>query len=434
MTVKYCIVGTGSRGIGMFAKDLVSEYADVAQLVALCDANLGRLEYARAVLGQHIPIFTDFDQMMNAIECDTVIVTTKDATHHEFILKALQYGRDVITEKPMTIDDEKVRAILQAERETGKRVRVSFNYRYAPYKTKVKELLMQGIVGQVHSVEFRWYLDTVHGADYFRRWHRQKRNSGGLLVHKATHHFDLINWWLGEEPIDVFAVGSRQFYRSERKPGHSERCRTCELGHSCEFYLDVSEGEYRSLYLDHEAHDGYYRDQCVFSDDTDIEDTMSVLARYPNDIQLTYALTAATPFEGWQVAFNGSKGRLEAFEPEYFISEEDQSDFSLRRDEKVRTPVDWRFAKPWQKESLTSHEIRFYPLFGGVQTFEVPLGQGGHGGGDRLLKDHLFRDATTDPLGHQAGSRAGAMSVLLGVAANRSIAERRMVSISELLD
>lgn len=417
----------------MFARDLVSEYADVAQLVGLCDANIGRLEYAQAILGQRIPIFTDFDEMMKTVACDTVIVTTKDSTHHEFIVKALRSGRDVITEKPMTIDDEKVRAILEAERETGKRVRVSFNYRYAPYKTKVKELLMQGIVGQVHSVEFRWYLDTVHGADYFRRWHRQKRNSGGLLVHKATHHFDLINWWLGEEPIDVFAFGSRQFYRPERKPGHGVRCQACELGHNCEFYLDLSRGEYRTLYLDQEAHDGYFRDQCVFSDDTDIEDTVSVLARYPNHIQLTYALTAATPFEGWQVAFNGSKGRLEAFEPEFFITEGNQSDFASREGKSVRMPVDWRWANPGQKESLTSLQIRFYPLFGGVQTFELPLGNGGHGGGDRLLKDHLFRDSTADPLGHQAGSRAGAMSVLLGVAANRSIAQGRLVSISELL-
>ena len=49
-------------------------------------------------------------------------------------------------------------------------------------------------------MHFEWALDTVHGADYFRRWHREKKNSGGLLVHKSSHHFDLVNWWLGDVP------------------------------------------------------------------------------------------------------------------------------------------------------------------------------------------------------------------------------------------
>jgi predicted dehydrogenase len=63
-----------------------------------------------------------------------------------------------------------------------------------PLASKVRELMMQGIVGRPLSVSFSWMLDTSHGADYFRRWHREKDKSGGLLVHKATHHFDIINW------------------------------------------------------------------------------------------------------------------------------------------------------------------------------------------------------------------------------------------------
>jgi predicted dehydrogenase len=61
-------------------------------------------------------------------------------------------------------------------------------------------------------VHFEWVLDTVHGADYFRRWHREKANSGGLLVHKASHHFDLVNWWIGDVPATVYARGALRFY------------------------------------------------------------------------------------------------------------------------------------------------------------------------------------------------------------------------------
>lgn len=433
MLKNYCIVGLGSRGLSMFAADILEHYADVAQLTGLCDINPGRVQYAQRVLGENIPGFTDFDAMLDSVDCDIVIVTTKDATHDDFIVRSMQRGKDVISEKPMTTDEKKCQRILRTEKETGRSLRVTFNYRYAPYKTEIKRLLSQGIVGDIHSVEFRWFLDTVHGADYFRRWHARKETSGGLLVHKATHHFDLINWWLGLDPVEVAAMGSRQFYLSARQPNHGERCATCKVTDACEFYLELSrDKELKSLYQDQEGYDGYFRDGCVFSDHIDIEDTMSALIRYPNQVQVTYALTAATPFEGWQVAFNGSKGRLEAFEPESFVVADDMTEFAHRSS--GRKTTDWRRASNDHDTPLEQLEVRFYPLFGGVQTFPVPHVTAGHGGGDRRLRDDLFREVQSDPLGHIAGSKAGAMSILVGVAANRSIATGQFVKIADLFD
>ncbi|MCL4520609.1 MAG: Gfo/Idh/MocA family oxidoreductase [Firmicutes bacterium] len=431
----YCIVGAGSRGLSMFAEDLVGHYQDVARLTAIADINPGRVNHALQVLGSGVKGFTDFDEMLDTAPCDVVIVTTKDATHDEFIVKAMSRGKDVISEKPMTTDAAKCRSILAAERETGRNLRVTFNYRYAPYKTEVKRLLQEGIVGDVQSVEFRWFLDTVHGADYFRRWHSQKKNSGGLLVHKATHHFDLINWWLDLEPQEVVAMGARQYYLPSRMPGHGKRCSECHLTQSCEFYLDLdADPKLRALYRENEHFDQYYRDGCVFSEDIDIEDTMSVLIRYPKNIQVTYGLTAATAFEGWQVAFNGSLGRLEAFEPECFVAKTEARNFKERSRSSVRRAVDWRQATAEDAPDVQNLAVKFYPLFGGVKTFEVTHQSQGHGGGDRRLKDHLFRGVKEDPMGHAAGSRAGAMSILVGVAANQSMAERRLVRIEDLLN
>ena len=433
MVRDYCIVGLGSRGLRMFAKDLLANYRDVARLTGICDINPGRLSYAGKELGADIPPFVDFAGMLGAVSCDTVIVATKDAAHHEYIIAALEAGKDVITEKPMTIDGPKCRAILDAEERTGRRVTVTFNYRYAPYKTAVKQLLRDGVVGDIHSVEFRWFLDTVHGADYFRRWHRHKQDSGGLFVHKASHHFDLVNWWLDLEPQDVFAMGGRHFYTADRMTGRGERCSDCMARSDCPFYFDISHGRMKALYADNEHHDGYHRDQCVFSGSTDIEDTMSALVRYERGVQLTYALTAYAPFEGWKVAFNGSKGRLEAFEPEYFVSVENQTAFQQRQSPELRRPVDWTSGDALAGRDVESLQIKFYPVFGGAQTWAVPVQTGGHGGGDRLLKDHLFRPDAPDRYGHRAGSRAGALAVLVGAAANVSMDEGRLVHISEFM-
>ena len=146
---------------------------------------------------------------------DYVIVTTIDRAHHKYIIRAMELGCDVISEKPMTMDADKCQAILDAIKRTGKSLRVTFNYRYAPHNSIPRQLIMDGVIGDVKQVHFEWLLNTKHGADYFRRWHREKRNSGGLLVHKSTHHFDLVNFWLGTKPKQVFCYGDLMFYGRE---------------------------------------------------------------------------------------------------------------------------------------------------------------------------------------------------------------------------
>lgn len=196
---------------------------------------------------------------------DVVIIATTDRYHHEYIIKALEAGCDAITEKPMTIDAEKCNAILEAEKKSNKKVIVTFNLRCVPFSTKIKELIKNGIIGEILSINFEWMLDTVHGADYFRRWHRNMKISGGLLVHKATHHFDIINWFIEQEPISINALGTLKFYGPTRDE-RSERCLTCNHKKECEYYIDITQGEFKKLYYECEDIDGYYRDKCVFSE------------------------------------------------------------------------------------------------------------------------------------------------------------------------
>jgi predicted dehydrogenase len=401
---RYVIAGASSRALGMYAKPLVEDFADSAKLAGIYDPNAVRARYVSEQCGG-IPTFADFDTMLRATRPDTVIVLTMDRYHHEYIIRALEAGCDAITEKPMTIDDAKVRAILAAEKRTGRTVTVTFNYRYAPYVTRVKELLRQGAVGPLFSVDFEWLLDTRHGADYFRRWHRRLENSGGLFVHKATHHFDLINWWVEDEPERVYAQGALRFYgptRAER----GERCLDCHYAARCEFYVDYrADPTLNALYFRAEGEDGYYRDRCVFSDQIDIYDTMSASVRYKSGVQLTYSLNAHVPYEGWRCTINGRDGRLEAEE--------------------------------WHSGTgalAPSQVITVYNRRGERLTYDIPKATGSHSGGDSLLLQRLFSGRPLpDPLGHAANSWAGAMSVLIGVAANRSVATGEAVRIGDLL-
>ncbi len=248
---------------------------------------------------------------------DTIIVTTIDRTHHTYIIRAMEMGCDVISEKPMTVDESKCQEILDAINRTGRKLRVTFNYRYAPHNTKIRELIMNDTIGKVTSVHFEWMLNNKHGADYFRRWHRDKRNSGGLLVHKSTHHFDLVNFWLGARPRTVYAMGDLMFYGRENaeKRGVTEfyqRAHGSEAAAKDPFALHMKDNEnLKAMYLDAEHEDGYQRDQSVFGDGISIEDTMGVMVRYDSQAILTYSLNAYLPVEGYNISFNGTKGRME---------------------------------------------------------------------------------------------------------------------------
>ncbi len=420
---RYAQVGVGSRSM-MYTEALLQEFTETSELVALCDTNQGRLQLrAKLAHERGVEVKTyladDFERMISETRPDVVIVTTKDCAHDEYICRAMELGCDVITEKPMTTDAEKCQRIIDTQRKTGRKCRVTFNYRYSPPRTQIKELLMSGVIGEVLSVDFHWLLDTHHGADYYRRWHRNKANSGGLMVHKATHHFDLINWWLSAVPVEVFASGSKKFYTPQTADRYGltqrgERCHGCPESGRCPFYLDIGQGKLKEMYLENESYDGYYRDRCVFSPEIDIEDTMNVLVNYSNGVKMSYSLNTFMPWEGYLVSFNGSRGRLEQVAQEtVYISGDGTVPGELKR------------------EGTT---IKVYPHFS--PAYQVPLqrARGGHGGGDSPLLHDLF-DAVPEPDRYlrAADQRGGAYSILTGVAANRSMASGQLVKIEDLV-
>ena len=209
---RYVLLGTGNR-CEMYLHAMLGDHSDAAELVALADTNPGRAEYYQDVIeqtyGESVASF-DPAQLAGFIKqhsVDRVVITTPDFTHAELICTALEAGADVVVEKPLTVDAASTRRIAQAVEATGREVIVTFNYRYSPRNTALKKAIDDGLVGEVTSIDFTWMLDTVHGADYFRRWHRIKENSGGLLIHKSSHHFDLVNWWLSDSPQRIFAAG-----------------------------------------------------------------------------------------------------------------------------------------------------------------------------------------------------------------------------------
>ncbi len=428
------VVGLGARA-RMFTQALSGPYADRIDLVGFCDVNTHRMAVHNAWLAADhpgrppVPAYTagEFESMLRVERVDLVVVCSVDRTHDDYIVRALEAGCEVVTEKPMTTDADRARRILDAQRRTGREVRVAFNYRYNPAHSAVRELIAAGEIGEVGSVHFEWLLDLRHGADYFRRWHRDKAASGGLMVHKATHHFDLVNWWLGTRPETVYAQGGLFFYGDEA--GHRRglarpyaRAHGSPAAQDDPFAVHLADSpELTALYLDAEREDGYHRDQNVFGPGVTIEDDMAVLVRYASGATLSYHLTAYAPWEGYRVSFNGSEGRLELLVEESAWTRPGArttgGNPALHGDAPGRTQLlSRRFWEP-------PREVKM----GGT-------GEGGHGGGDvRMLAD-LFGERAADPLGRAADATDGARSLVTGLAANRSFVTGEAVRVREVLD
>lgn len=384
------------------------------------------MDYANRLLEekykyQAVPTYKahEFDRMIEETKPDTVIVTSIDRTHHRYIIRAMELGCDVISEKPMTVDEEKCQEILEAIERTGKKLRVTFNYRYAPHNTKIRELIMDGAIGEVLSVNFEWLLNTQHGADYFRRWHRDKRNSGGLLVHKSTHHFDLMNFWLGSRPDTVYAMGDLRFYGRENaeKRGVTEfyqRAHGSSAAENDPFALHLKDNEQlKQMYLDTEHEDGYLRDQSVFGDNISIEDTMTVMVKYKNKTIMNYSLNAYLPWEGFIVVFNGTKGRMEVkvVEQSYVNAGGNKEDEGALKDKRITV----------------------FPQFAAPYEVEIEEGVGGHGGGDPVMLRDIFERPLEDRFNRAASHVDGALSIMTGIAANRSIATGLPVKVDQLI-
>ena len=432
---RYALVGAGGRA-DMFVKAITETYPDYAELVGLCDLSQTRMDWYNQQLAERLnfeplPSYhaEQYEEMVTETRADTIIVTTMDSTHHIYITKAMALGCDVICEKPMTIDAEKAQTIFNAVEKTGRALRVTFNYRYAPISTKVRQLIMDGVIGRPTSVHFEWVLDTQHGADYFRRWHREKDKSGGLLVHKATHHFDLINWWVDSYPYQVFAMGDLFFYGRENAAARGEHYNYQRYTGEAEakddpFALNLNDRDsYRGLYLEAESESGYLRDRNVFGDNITIEDTMSVTARYRNGVLLTYSLHAYSPWEGYRIAINGTKGRLEV-ELVESVGQHYRSGEAPPIEQVAQI-----------KEQFGRKRIRVFPMFGVPYDADIPEASGGgHGGADPVMLEQIFHpNPPDDPFNRAASHLDGAASILLGISANRSIETGRPVKVEELL-
>ena len=411
-TRKVVIAGTGGRAISSFIKPLSTEFGDDVKVVGLYDINPARIKAAQELSELDIPAFDSFETMLETTGADSVVVCSTDATHAEYVTKALDKGLDVFSEKPLCTTFEQVQAIRKSAENSSGTGMVTHNMRYSANEAMMKKMIQDGKLGKILHIQFAEYLDRYHGADYFRRWHRKKENSGGLLLQKSSHHFDLMNWMADSKPIRITGLGKLAFYGKNGEK-HGERCSNCEHADTCELYADVfSKKDMVTLYKNAEHEDGYFRDACVFGPEIDITDTINSSITYENGIEASYSLIAYASYEGMDVYVEGTKGRLDLHtrhNTSWAVGHKEAGNNagSLANDGENEDDLD---------------TLKFYTPDGKMQNMTQTKAEGGHGGSDPALRKMLFGpEVIPDPLGQKAALEEGIQAVLVGIATNKSV-------------
>jgi len=386
--VNFGLIGVGNRGVYGYLKTLKEYFPEEARFIALSDSNERRLKKVSEELGGNFRFFSNYKEMLSLPEIDAVVITTPDFTHEEITIDALQAGKHVICEKPLAITAKGCNRVIQASIRAKKILQLGLVLRYSPFYQKLKKLIEKKTIGEVKIISMLDYYSG--GKTYFRRWNRFKKNTGGLLIHKGCHAFDILNWLVDSSPERVASFGGLDVFKSD--PQKPLRCRDCKEKYTC----------HGSAFLDSKSVEkakkmGYSDfDLCLWNSEKDTHDNDTVIIEYKNKVRVNYTECLFPVRSTRYYSIIGDKGEIEA--------------------------------------DSTSNQIRVYSLSSqDVVTYNIGPSISGHGGGDKILLDDFFNCLREgkEPL---ANGEAGKLSVLIGLAAEKSIEEKRIIRISEIED
>lgn len=391
--IKVGIVGTGDRGTS-FVK-VIQEKIPEMKVEAIVDTNPVRME---AVIKHHnyppCQKFYSVDDLLDAKIVDIVFVTTPDWTHADILCRCLEKGYHVFCDKPLAISHQQIQQILEAAQKNKKMQFMGFNMRYKPSFIKMKEIISKD--REIGNILSGWSYSGYEGSGYFRRWHKFREKSGGLIVHKGCHILDIINWMVDSYPVEVYATGGQKVFGGEKKwPG----CHECEETETCPYARKLSEDQMKLLediYIKAASIDGYTRNYCVFAP-ASVPDHYLVQIEYASGVRVIFEEI----FYGtglFYMGFAGDKGEIVtgSFIPDSIV---------------VR------------KKFGEQKELRYQAK---SETKEF------HGGADVTMMKDLVNSIQT---GKQVlpGFKEGARSAIIGIAAMVSIDQHRPVKIEELL-
>lgn len=223
-----------------------------------------------------IHFYETAEEMLDQEELDGVLVGTNCNTHTHFAKMVMERNLPLFLEKPVAISREELEVLKECDRKPHAPVVVSFPLRVTKLITEVKKILDADVIGKVDHVQA--FNDVSYGFVYFHDWYRDESVAHGLFLQKATHDVDVISYLVGEKPVEVCAMKSKQIFKGDMP--EKLRCSQCERTEEC------MESTYNIVKT---RNDTPRSDYCCYAKDTGNEDSGSMLIRYESGMHAVYS-------------------------------------------------------------------------------------------------------------------------------------------------
>ena len=322
------IFGAGSRG-SVYASYAIA-HPEELQIIAVAEPKPDRRNILADAL--NLPESSRYSSWEELLEqprmADCAFVCTLDDDHTAPAIKAMELGYHLLLEKPMSNTEEECRAIVDVASRTNRTLTVCHVLRYTPFYMTLKQLIDQGEIGEVTTINQIENVGYWHQAHSFVRgnW-RTVRETSPMILQKSCHDMDIILWLMGKDCRRVQSFGSLRHFNAENAPeGAPERCLDgCPHAATCPYYapalyMDMSrtgwpvdvittdmseEGRRKAL-------EGGPYGRCVYRCDNDVVDRQVVNLEFDGGAVATFTMTGLSADFCRQLKIFGTKGQIEA--------------------------------------------------------------------------------------------------------------------------
>ena len=299
------IIGYGSRVSNMAQR--LAQFNISYRVMAVADPRVTEIQAGDDGFLSEAKFYHSADDLLaQAATLDGVMIGTRCNLHTDLACKVAPTNLPLFLEKPVAITFEQVQRLAAAYHNSTAPVVVSFPLRVSPVLQQVKEIVDSGQIGTVEQVVAT--CNVPYGSGYYRSWHRNYEQNGGLFLQKATHDLDYINYLLGERPKRISAMNALRVYGGDSP--FDLQCKDCDLQETCP---ESPFSRFRSGFEGQEVHFGERKAYCVFSEGFELEDMGSCQIEYENGAQVSYTQNFFTRYNAARrgARLYGYKGTIE---------------------------------------------------------------------------------------------------------------------------
>lgn len=378
-TVRVAVIGAGVRSVS-YLSNVPADLKGRIRLVAVADPSGER----RQLLINRFSAwgspceYEDGNSLLDEANFDALIIGSYNNTHAEFAIRAIDSGAVILLEKPVATTVQQCAELWRKiQAHDANKVFVGFVLRYTPFFQHLSSLLRGGAVGQLLAIDADENLSQSITSGFFRAWRRDDRLSGGFMVEKCCHDFDIFNFLIGHRVTKVFSIAKRTHFIPRPLSEQHQRFAPDNIRNLALDYADI----HTKQIFENTS------DESIYGARSDVPDHQAVMLEFEDGTLVNFMACHGQPRATRRIRIFGSNGSLEG---------------DIDRGEIL-------------------HDIPYENRLGAdTRRHTIQFDESGHHGADSVINRAFWQAARGGACHNLAGIKEGLEAVIVGLAVEKS--------------